>query len=425
MKILANNDPDYLSTRFTFAVQSGMPLSHWLGGQLESMIYDTLLNAKAACERDNPDAKQLMEMSYDGFPHDDEAYFDAAMEICAECWLRADAYNTLLPATVRRQYSSVDEHNYAADIVHGIVYVMLAAQSCLPNSAIRLVNYIEQRQMNDKYFFPAFQDLARFFVENDISDDTDFLYILIPNPDKKPEYKLDIESIRYNTSKLLASEYKLEYLKDCQQRMENRHFNIDQNYKVYEYVEEYIKKVEEMETGLYFYHYFQPRTPDMFDFTITESNSSEPSIASAKNDLISVGELLKKSAEVLNIQSQRILVSALKSMFANRENIMEVLDARLDVINSMAPDNLDIPDKNGRTVRLVVRLVDRLFKALKISQNADLTKLAAVYSHITGYTFDTIYNRFGEIDSNKSRDEKELKIIEKMLKDLNCDISMK
>lgn len=158
-------------------------LDNYLEDQLNKDIYDVLLVTRGLFES-NVAGRSLL--NPERGPCSDSMFFDDAYKICAECWCRPDPHNAIPPPYFHPDATHKDyERNYYSDIVAGITYVILSAQSALPDVAKSLITYIEYRQHNDILFFSHFLELSSNYINNNIAYDINFALFIHSNSNVK------------------------------------------------------------------------------------------------------------------------------------------------------------------------------------------------------------------------------------------------
>lgn len=160
----------------------------------------------------------------------------------------------------------------------------------------------------------------------------------------------------------------------------------------------------------------------------TKAESLEHDLEDAKTAIkpgcVFIQDLMNE-AHTLDKASRLNLITSLERLLAHKSgDVNKILESERNSLNVEIKDEDSSPDANGRSVYVVIRTLDAIFKKLKIVQNTDNLKLARLYAHISGYSYNTIKNRLPVDDDIPSRAMDEVKNVQSLLKDVNSDISI-
>ena len=146
--------------------------------------------------------------------------------------------------------------------------------------------------------------------------------------------------------------------------------------------------------------------------------------AAIKPGLISVQDLMI-DARSLDRASRLNLITSLERLLAQQSgDINKILESERNSLNVEIKDEDYSQDEDGRSVFVVIKTLDKIFKKLGIVQKADNLKLARLYAYISGYKYTTIKNRLPVDDDIPERSKDEVKTVQKLLNDVNSGISM-
>lgn len=150
----------------------------------------------------------------------------------------------------------------------------------------------------------------------------------------------------------------------------------------------------------------------------------EEAKAAIKPGLISVQDLMNE-AHTLDRASRLNLITSLERLLAHQSgDIDKILESERNSLNVEIKDEDYSQDEDGRSVFVVIKTLDKIFKKLGIVQKADNLKLARLYAYISGYKYTTIKNRLPVDDDIPERSKDEVRTVQKLLNDVNSGISM-
>ena len=117
---------------------------------------------------------------------------------------------------------------------------------------------------------------------------------------------------------------------------------------------------------------------------------------------------LMNEAHTLDRASRLNLITSLERLLAHQSgDIDKILESERNSLNVEIKDEDYSQDEDGRSVFVVIKTLDKIFKKLGIVQKADNLKLARLYAFISGYKYTTIKNRLPVDDDipERSKDE--------------------
>ena len=160
----------------------------------------------------------------------------------------------------------------------------------------------------------------------------------------------------------------------------------------------------------------------------TKAESLEHELEDAKTDIkpgfVSIQDLMNE-AHTLDRASRLNLITSLERLLAHQSgDIDKILESERNSLNVEIKDEDYSQDEDGRSVFVVIKTLDKIFKKLGIVQKADNLKLARLYAYISGYKYTTIKNRLPVDDDIPERSKDEVRTVQKLLNDVNSGISM-
>lgn len=160
----------------------------------------------------------------------------------------------------------------------------------------------------------------------------------------------------------------------------------------------------------------------------TKAESLEHDLEDAKTDIkpgfVSIQDLMNE-AHTLDRASRLNLITSLERLLAHQSgDIDKILESERNSLNVEIKDEDYSQDEDGRSVFVVIKTLDKIFKKLGIVQKADNLKLARLYAYISGYKYTTIKNRLPVDDDIPERSKDEVRTVQKLLNDVNSGISM-
>lgn len=394
---IRSNNPDFMHFHLYWSMQGVSILEFYLQDEINEIIYDTYLKARAEFEAKG--VGFIYQESDESF--DDSFYFDEAYLLCCQCWKRADPHKLIHPVMVLPgEKGVVNTRDYYWDICVSVVYVILSLQSSLPNVAVSLLSFIERRQRNDKYFFPAFKEKARELRENGFSYDVNFAEFMFPEHKESPNRKMDIanilDSLKYGLNSVEQLEIVDSFREDLSfvDGMSNMDRAVMESFLAL--AEETIKEVDIQTPSLYFKDYFLP---------ISEVY---PLIAQRE---IAKPEVIVDDEPVVNPPTEDSeTVAELKAEIEKLKAIIEVL----------SDNNIDndgkawMYDSNKRTEHVVAAAICKL---IHLAKNVDdtiefnPTRLGNLVSYLTGFSYKKT-RQIVDYSARNKRNGKEIKDIQ-------------
>lgn len=186
-------------------------------------------------------------------------------------------------------------------------------------------------------------------------------------------------------------------------------------------ISELQKKITDAETS---YQILENENTTLKEKYSAIENELQEAKDAIKPDFVSVQELMNES-RTLDKASRLNLITSLERLKAHKSgNIEKILEAERNTLNVEIKEEDYSPGDDGRSVFIVIKTLDAIFKKLSIVQKADNLKLARLYAHISGYSFNTIKNRLPINDNIPSRSREEAQKVQSLLNDVNSNISI-
>ncbi|OAV72231.1 hypothetical protein Barb4_00019 [Bacteroidales bacterium Barb4] len=107
---------------------------------------------------------------------------------------------------------------------------------------------------------------------------------------------------------------------------------------------------------------------------------------------------------------------------------LQKIQTAIESIDKLANENMDEQPKTskGGTMKVTTQVMEILLKKSGVdSSNADKTKIATFISYITGNSENTIRTHLSKHDEFTSAQKDEIEKVNKMLKDLNIEETLK